>query len=136
MNEIIKALWDVIYPIFQLLVITVGPILVGWIATRFASLLKISDEKARAEFEEKLRDALHKAAENALKLITARVIASGATNAEALRQILDVNRDKLVEYVASKNPEAVKYFNLSPHGILDIITSKVPDLFTGTPGQR
>lgn len=135
MKTIVNDIWSVIFPIVQLLVVTAGPILVGWLVARISSVLKINGEAARAEFEKNLRDALHQSAVNALKLVTAKLM-TGNANAVPLAQSLDLNRDVLIEYVMKRNPEAVEYFNLNPKGVMDIIQSKIPDLFSaGPPAQ-
>lgn len=136
MDKIIQDIWSVVFPIVQLLAITVGPVLATVIATRASSLLRIKDDDARADFEKKLRDALHQAAINALKVATTRMLtAEGGMTQEALGKLMIDNRGALVEYVKSKNPEAIAHFQLDNDAIMDIIRSKVPDLFIG-PASR
>lgn len=136
MEKVIQDIWSVVFPIVQLLAITVGPVLATVIATRASSLLRIKDDDARAEFEKKLREALHQAAINALKVATTRMLtADGGMTQEALGKLMLDNRGALVDYVKSKNPEAVEHFRLDNDAIMDIIKSKVPDLFIG-PASR
>lgn len=135
MKTIVNDLWSVIFPVVQLLIVTAGPLLVAWLAARISSVLKINGDAARAEFEKNLRDALHQSAVNALKLVTAKLMTGGGSSVP-LAQSIDINRDLLIEYVMKRNPEAVEYFNLNPKGIMDIIQSKIPDLFSaGPPAQ-
>lgn len=136
MKAIVNDIWSVIFPIVQLLIITAGPILVTWLVARISALLQINSDAARAEFEKNLRDALHQSATNALKLITSKLMTTMGREAVPLAQSIDANRDLLIEYVMKRNPEAVEYFKLNPKGIMDIIQSKIPDLFSaGPPAQ-
>lgn len=134
MKTIIQDIWSVLFPIVQLIAITGGPFLVASIGARAAAFLKISNDVQRSAFEKNLADALHSAAINALKVITTRFLTGGSVTADQLRDVLSSNRKTLVDYVVSKNPDAVKHFGLGESDIMDIIQSKVPDLFiTGAP---
>lgn len=120
-SSILYDVWSIVQPLVVLLVSTVGPVLVTWLAARLLALMKISDEKQRLEIEAKLRDALHQSAANALKFAMAKTgvpagAIGGAVMAEAMR------------YVEEKNPEALSKLDVHPDALRDIILSKVPDI--------
>lgn len=120
---ILADVWEILLPLVTLLVSTVGPVLVGWIAARLIAVLQITDENARKELEARLRDALHAAALNGLKYAVTRLGLSGS--------ILTVNdpvvRDA-VEYVISKNPDTVIQLGIGENDIAEVVLSKVPDV--------
>ena len=115
-------IWSILQPIVVLLVSTVGPVLVAWIAARLLALMKISDEKQKLELEAKLREALHQSAGNALKyaLAKAGLPAGGAIGAAVIADAL--------RYVEEKNPDALNKLDVHTEALRDIILSKVPDL--------
>ena len=114
--------WTILQPVVVLLVSTVGPVLVTWLAARLLALMKISDEKQRLAIEAQLREALHQSAANALKYALTKVgmpaggAIGGAVLAEALR------------YVEEKNPDALARLDVHTDALRDIILSKAPDI--------
>lgn len=127
----INELWTILQPIVLLLVSTVGPILVTWIATRLAAVLQITEDDKRVALEKQLRDALHQSAENAIKLIIGKAVASGSdTIAGSLSGIANDSRalNQIVNYVKTKNPDAVATLGVDEKAILDIALSKIPNV--------
>jgi len=123
-NSVWYEVWTVVQPIVTLLVATVGPLLVTWISVTLASLLKVSNEKQQKELEQQISNALHQSALNALKFALAKL-------GVALPASLDVRSPLMIEaieYVRSKNPDAVDAFSLDDDQLADIILSKVPDV--------
>lgn len=122
-SSIWYEVWTIVQPVVVLLVSTVGPVLVTWIAARLITLLKVTDEKQRVEIEAKLREALHQSALNAVKYA---LVKSG----------LSVNPTQIpgqlvtiaTEYVREKNPEAVQRLGVDSKALEEIIMSKVPEL--------
>jgi hypothetical protein len=120
-------IWTVIQPIVVLLVSTVGPVLVTWIAARIIAVLNVTDEKRKLEIEAKLRDALHQSAMNGLKVALAK---TGMT-ADLIMKSPFAAGDLLAvasTYVSDKNPDALKKLAVTPDALQDIILSKVTDL--------
>ena len=75
MNEAtqdIATIADIMRPVVELIVIVFGPMLVTWIAAKFAVMLDIRNEDQKVELEQKIRFALHQAAENALTYAMAK----------------------------------------------------------------
>lgn len=133
-SSIWYEVWTVVQPVVVLLVSTVGPVLVTWIAARLIALLKVTDEKQRVEIETKLRDALHQSAGNAL-----RFALSKAGLPHGVPQIGSVVSDTLLaeaaKYVTEKNPEALQKLGVNAKGLDEIILSKLPDLIQQAKGQ-
>lgn len=115
--------WTIVQPVVVLLVSTVGPVLVTWIAARLIALLKVTDEKQRVEIEAKLRDALHQSALNAMKYAFAKA---------GLPAIVGVISPGLVAeavtYVTEKNPDALKKLGVDNKALEEIILSKIPEV--------
>lgn len=118
-NAFLGDVWQIVQPVVTLLVATVGPALVAWIAARVIALLKITDEKQKLEVEEKLRDALHQSAINALLYATSRYDAGSPSKVTS--SVLSA----AVDYVKEKNPDTLKKLGVSDRALSDIITSKV-----------
>lgn len=123
--------WTIVQPIVVLLVSTVGPVLVTWIAARLIALLKVTDEKQRVEIEAKLREALHQSAANAIRFALSKagvphgvIRIGGAINDAVLAEA--------AKYVAEKNPEALQKLGVDAKGLEEIILSKLPDLIRQT----
>jgi hypothetical protein len=119
--------WTIVQPVVVLLVSTVGPVLVTWIAARLIALLKVTDEKQRVEIEAKLREALHQSAANAIRFALSKagvphgvIRIGGAINDAVLAEA--------AKYVAEKNPEALQKLGVDAKGLEEIILSKLPDL--------
>lgn len=119
--------WTIVQPIVVLLVSTVGPVLVTWIAARLIALLKVTDEKQRVEIEAKLREALHQSAANAVRFALAKagVVHVGGRVSDALIS-------EAAKYVIEKNPEAMQKLGVGTKGLEEIILSKLPDLIRQT----
>ncbi|NTD85509.1 hypothetical protein [Agrobacterium tumefaciens] len=115
--------WTIVQPIVVLLVSTVGPVLVTWIAARLIALLKVTDEKQRVEIETKLRDALHQSALNAVKYALMKTGLS-VNPAQISGQLVTI----ATEYVREKNPEAVQKLGVDAKALEEIIMSKLPEL--------
>ncbi len=122
--------WTIVQPIVVLLVSTVGPVLVTWIAARLITLLKVTDEKQRVEIETKLRDALHQSAANAIRFALSK---AGLPNVGGV--INDTILAEASKYVIEKNPEALQKLGVDAKGLEEIILSKLPDLIQQTKGQ-
>ncbi|MND22676.1 hypothetical protein D3C80_130590 [compost metagenome] len=126
--------WTIVQPIVVLLVSTVGPVLVTWIAARLIALLKVTDEKQRVEIETKLREALHQSAANAIRFALSKagvphgvIRIGGAINDAVLAEA--------AKYVTEKNPEALQKLGVDAKGLEEIILSKLPELIQQTKGQ-
>jgi hypothetical protein len=129
--EILKEILTVTRPLLELLVTTVGPVLVGYIALRITKTLNITDDKQKAEFEGRLRDALHAAALNGLRYALQKAgqklidPGTGRVNKEVLTMAMD--------YVHEKNPETIKALKVKPQDIVDIILTKIPTINPTAP---
>lgn len=123
--------WTIVQPIVVLLVSTVGPVLVTWIAARLIAFIKVADEKQRVEIEAKLREALHQSAANAIRFALSR-----AGVPHGVIQIGGVINDTILaeasKYVIEKNPEALEKLGVDGKGLEEIILSKLPDLLRQT----
>lgn len=130
MRPILIELWLIIQPIVQLLVLTVSPIIVAWIVVRVRGFLNIADKNQALEFEARLRAAIHESAMNALKFAATK---AGTTldAGTALSANTPMIREA-INYVRTKNPDAVDAFQLNDKALSEIILSKVPDLIALT----
>lgn len=115
--------WTIVQPIVVLLVSTVGPVLVTWIAARLIALLKVTDEKQRVEIEAKLREALHQSAANAIRFALSKV---GLPNVGGA--INDAVLADAANYVVEKNPEALQKLGVDNKALREIILSKTPEI--------
>ncbi|AYM13050.1 hypothetical protein G6L58_17230 [Agrobacterium tumefaciens] len=115
--------WTIVQPIVVLLVSTVGPVLVTWIAARLIALLKVTDEKQRVEIETNLRNALHQSALNAMKYAFAK---AGLPAIGGL--ISPILIAEAVTYVTEKNPDALKKLGVDNKALEEIILSKIPEV--------
>lgn len=122
--------WTIVQPVVVLLVSTVGPVLVTWIAARLIALLKVTDEKQRVEIEAKLREALHQSAANAIRFALSK---AGLPNVGGV--INDTILAEARKYVVEKNPEALEKLGVDGKGLEEIILSKLPELIHQTKGQ-
>jgi len=112
--------WNIVQPVVVLFVSTVGPVLVTWISARLIALLKVTDEKQRADIEAKLRQALHQSAANAMSYAAHKIGVSLfriPVSEDLLRQA--------AAYVTEKNPEALEKLGVSQQALRDILLSKV-----------
>lgn len=121
--------WTIVQPVVVLLVSTVGPVLVTWIAARLIALLKVTDEKQRVEIEAKLRDALHQSAANAIRFALAK---AGVVHVGG--RVSDGLISEAAKYVIEKNPEALQKLGVDAKGLDEIILSKLPELIHQTKG--
>lgn len=127
MEQFLKDLYQVLKPVIDLLVITVGPLLVGWVSLQVSGFLKLKNDSEKASFETALKNALHEAARNGVRMAAARAgismgdLEKGFINSDTVDKV----RDMAVDYVLAKNPEAVKKFDLPPGGVADIVLSKM-----------
>lgn len=122
--------WIIVQPVVVLLVSTVGPVLVTWIAARLIELLNVTNEKQRVEIEAKLREALHQSAANAIRFALSK---AGLPNIGGV--INDTILAEAAKYVNEKNPEALQKLGVDAKGLEEIILSKLPDLIQQTKGQ-
>jgi hypothetical protein len=120
-------IWTIVQPIVVLLVSTVGPVLVTWIAARLIALLKVTDEKQRVEIETKLRDALHQSAANAIRFALSK---AGLPTVGGI--INDTILAEASKYVIEKNPEALQKLGVDAKALHEIILSKLPELIQQT----
>jgi len=120
-SSIYYEIWTILQPIIVLLMSTVGPVLVTWIAARVISLLKITDQKQQLDIEVSLRNALHESAANALKYAVAKAGIPGGVLAPSVVTAA-------VDYVREKNPDAVAKLGVSQGALIDIIMSKAADI--------
>lgn len=119
MTPILRDIWTILQPLILLLVSTVGPMLVAWVAYHLTRLLRIEDEAARVRIEAELSAALHRSAENAIRVAMAR-LGANATTEQLLREALP--------YVERNNPDALERFGIDRHGLADILLGKVPSI--------
>lgn len=113
--------WQIVQPLVVMLVSTVGPVLVTWIAARLISFLKLSGDAKKTEIEAGLRDALHKSALNGLKYAMAKTgVPPGVVGNLVLSEA--------AAYVQQKNPGTLNKLGVSDEALQQIIMSKVPDL--------
>ncbi|WP_311272123.1 MULTISPECIES: hypothetical protein [unclassified Rhizobium] len=116
-------LWTIVQPVIVLLVTTVGPVLVTWIAARIISLLKITDEKQRIDIEANLRTAVHQSSLNAVKYAVTRAGLPVMGGVISPNLIIDA-----VTYVTEKNPDALKKLGVDDKALEEIIRSKIPEV--------
>lgn len=119
--------WTIVQPIAVLFVSTVGPLLVTWISARLIALLKVTDEKQRAEIEAKMRDALHQSAMNAIRFAFTK-----AGMPSVAGQMNDTVLNEAVAYVTDKNPDALKKLGVNNKALRDILLSKIPEVMQAT----
>ncbi|MBN7804924.1 hypothetical protein JZX86_06035 [Agrobacterium rosae] len=120
-------LWTIVQPVVVLLVSTVGPVLVTWIAARIISLLKVTDEKQRVDIETNLRNALHQSALNAMKYAFTKAglpVLGGVVNPSLIAEA--------ITYVTEKNPDALKKLGVDHKALEEIIVSKIPEVVQAT----
>ncbi|CAN7329303.1 hypothetical protein LJR231_001803 [Phyllobacterium sp. LjRoot231] len=115
--------WEIVQPIAVVLGTTVGPIIGLWIAKQVITLLNITEATKSQELEDRLREALHASAMNALKYAAAKAglppVALAATSSAV--------RDAIT-YIKTKNPDAIDAFGLSDKALQEIILSKLPEV--------
>jgi hypothetical protein len=111
--------WTIVQPLVALFISIVGPVLITWIAGRLIMLLKVTDDAKKLEIEQRLRDALHQSASNAVAYARSRLIGTAA----------DFGKEALinaaVEYVREKNSDALTKLKVSDAALADIITAKI-----------
>lgn len=144
MKEMLLSLLTILRPLLEVFVTVVAPTLVTWLAYRLVSLLKITDDKQKAQVEATLRDALHESAKNALLYAMTQfgLRGSGGTNmSESLMELTrkagagdaasQVKLEGLIDmavnsYLIPKMPDTIKKLKATPEGLADIVVSKVP----------
>jgi hypothetical protein len=112
-------IWTIVQPIVVLVVSTVGPVLAAWISARLIALLKVKDDAAKLEIEQKLREALHQSAENAVAYAEAQ-LSKGAVSF-AREAVINAALD----YVKEKNPDTLAKLKVSEPALADIIIAKI-----------
>lgn len=145
MNEAtqgINTAIEVVWPLIQLLVTVFGPVLVAMLAAKVGSFLDIKNEDQKVALEQKIRFALHEAAENALTYAMARYgfklggefqeslsqLARNASlgNAEAVTKMEDVLHAAVEDYLKPKMPDAISKLGASDNDLTDIVLAKIP----------
>lgn len=141
-DALITAL-TILRPLLEVLITTVGPIFVTWLAYRMTTMLNLKNEAQKAAVEEQTREALHRAAENALLYAMTKFGLKGADGTNLSENLLDVVRkagrndqvasaklesviDSAVnEYLIPKMPDAIRKLKASETDLADIVLSKV-----------
>lgn len=122
----LKELYGILSPLLQLLVLTVGPILVTWLSVRLSAVLNVKEEKDKAELEKAIRDAIHASAQNAwmfaMKKLGVSFTELKAMGDQQLFQTLMEAR----RYVKDKNPEGLEKLGVTDKQLEDILLSKLP----------
>jgi len=130
-SSFLYDVWTIVQPVVALLVATIGPVIVGWLAARLAALIRTSDENTQKALEAQLREALHQSALNALKYASAKygLGLAGAAIELTGKSIIDSKvMTEALKYIRNKNPDAVYAFNLDDKALSEIVLSKVPDV--------
>lgn len=125
MREILLEILSVVRPLIELLVMVLGPVFVTWLAAKLAATLKITDEKAKADLEAKLRDALHQSAENGLRLALQKF---GGRKAVSMDTIVTLAK----EYVRQNTPETLAGLGVSDDMLDSILVAKLPQVLAKT----
>ena len=122
--EILKQLFIVFLPLTQLVVSMTGIVGLPWITGQIISRLHIKNTETANAVEAQLRDALHKSALNAVNYTVSKfgLPTSGATSLSA-----DMVKTA-VDYVKTKNPDAIKKFGASDFDLEQIVVSKLPQV--------
>lgn len=144
MKEMLLSLLTILRPMLEVFISIVAPALIPWLAYRVVSLLKINDDKKKAEVEELLRNALHESARNALLYAMTQFGMHGATSTNMSQSIMELSRkagageadaqvklESLIDsavndYLIPKMPDTIKKLKATPEGLADIVMSKVP----------
>ena len=127
MREVLLEILAVVRPLIELLVALGGPVIAGWLVAKLSATLKITDEKARVELEAGLRDALHKSAENGLRLALQRLGIKGGAPV-LTSEIVEVAK----QYVRQNNPDALAGLGVSADMLTNILTAKLPQVMAKT----
>ena len=124
--EWLREIYGVFSPILLLLIQTIGPIFVGWVALKFTAALQIKGEKDKAELEKALRDAIHASAQNAWVFALKRLGLS-------FNDLSKMNDNQLLTalktaktYVQDKNPEGLEKLGVNGQQLEDILLTKLP----------
>lgn len=110
MNTFLSNIWTTI---LQPVVLTVAIGYAGILAQRVNSWLGLKNEA-------QLRDAFHKAAENAVKYATNQILTRGDTRLDPDEIVSMAKR-----YVRTKNPETLKSLKVSDTDLTEILTAKL-----------
>lgn len=119
MNSLSPALlevWEVFKPIVGIIVTSAIAVYVPVIAHRINTALGLKNEEA-------IRDALHKAAENGVAYAQTKLATAGAgpvTVGDTTKII-----GEAVDYVKSKNPDAIKKLGVGDKALTDIVMAKI-----------
>lgn len=142
-SQDIATIADIMRPVVELIITVFGPILVTWLAAKLAVMLDLKNEDQKVAIEQKVRFALHEAAENALAFAMAKfgfklgsnnlseslshMARSAALGEEnAIRKIEDVVHSAVEEYLKPKMPDAINKLGASDTDLADIVLAKIP----------
>ena len=143
MNQTLTTALSILQPLIEIIISIVGPVIVVWLSTRLANLLRVQDEQKKLEIETTLRDALHKAAENALKFAMTKYGMTGivptSNMSQSITQLaLEATRDNMAankfnaiietavqEYLIPKMPETIDRLKATELDLANIVSSKV-----------
>ena len=124
--EWLREIYGVLSPLIQLAVMTLGPILVGWLSVKLAAVLNVKEEKDRVELERAIRDAIHASSQNAWLYALKKLGLS-------FNEIAGLSDNRLLEtlaeakdYVKDKNPDGLQKLGVSDKQLEDILLSKLP----------
>jgi hypothetical protein len=129
MNETpdwLREVYGILQPIITMLVTTVGPIFVGWVALKFTNALQIKSDKDKAEMEKALRDAIHASASNAWVFALKRLGLSFNDLSKMDDNQLLTALKTAKDYVQDKNPEGLEKLNVNGQQLEDILLTKLP----------
>lgn len=121
----LQPLFDLLWELFLTILL---PGATGWIAVRIFKTLGINDDVKRAELDKRLRDALHAAALNALKMSLGSQAGASANDIARTLRLDNSPVVQAVNYVQSNNADAMKHFGLDANALVPIVLSKLPDV--------
>lgn len=122
----LRDLYGVVQPLIVMLVGTLGPILVAWVAQRFVAMLNVKQEKDQAELEKALRDAIHASAQNAWMFALKRLGLSFTDLQRMSDTDLLTALKTAKSYVQDKNPEGLEKLGVNGQQLEDILLAKLP----------
>lgn len=122
----IEEIAAVFWPLIQMAVSLLGPVLITWLSVRLAAVLNVKEEKDKAALEKQLRDSLHAASQNAwmfaLKKLNLSFTDLGKLPGGDLVKVIDMAK----EYVADKNPDSIQKLGVTDSQLEDILLTKLP----------
>jgi hypothetical protein len=123
---ILHELVGITRPVIELAVTVLGPIIVGWLGVKVASILNIKEEKDKAALEKAIRDAIHASAQNAwLFALKKAGLSFNEIAGMGDTQLLQTMRTAQ-EYVKDKNPEGLEKLGVTDQQLEDILLAKLP----------